>query len=212
MKLKNDWTLGHFLYYISWFMIFGLISQFITIHIPNLTGSNSITSIKNIDALVMINTEDLGIENRIYRDDGGYLYLGSSFHTNPMIISDSEEALSGYYIILLTRLLKFLALYIFYYTLNRILRSVIDNNPFDIKNSWRLYVMGISVLSLSFIHFLQSVLFSHYFNENMITEKITFETSFMGGQGSLTFGLAIVLLGYVFKEASRVYEEQKLTI
>lgn len=212
MKLKKDWTLGHFLYYMSWFLIFGLVVQFISIQIPFFYGPASLITAPNFDAYVSIKPEELGAQEKIYRKDGGYLLVGTSLYSQPALIKNSEDSLHGSYTVFLTRLLRFSVFFVFYFFLMRLLKTVIHNRPFDSKNPARLYIMGISVMCLPLIHFAQSMVLSRFFNQNMPDSAINFDATVIGNSGSFVFGLAIVLLGYVFKEGARIYQEQKLTV
>lgn len=212
MKLKKDWSLAHFLYYISWFMILSLVSQFITTSLPIFYGSNSIVSIQSMDPQVGITVESLGLEKSAYLSDGTSLSLGNALYSNPFLVSDNESYKTGSLIILLARFTRFLALFIFFFSLNRILITVTKNEPYHFKNSTRLFVMGLSIMSLSPIQFIQSFLFVHYLSKSPFGEQFDFIPGFAGSEGSLIFGLSIVLLSYVFKEGTRIYEEQKLTV
>ncbi len=212
MKLKNDWSLAHFLYYISWFMIVGIITQVISTSLPTFYGSNSIASIQGMDPQVGISVESLGLKRSTNLPDGTSLSFGKTMYSNLFLVSDNEFYKTGSLIILVARFVRFIALFIFFFSLNRILKTVTKDEPYHLKNPTRLFIMGVSIMSLSLIQFIQSFLFVHYLSKSPFGEQLEFTPGFSGGDGSIIFGLAIVLLGFVFKEGARIHEEQKLTV
>ncbi|MCR9132935.1 MAG: hypothetical protein NXI08_10185 [bacterium] len=73
--------------------------------------------------------------------------------------------------------------------------------------------MGGAVVSIDLIHFAQLNLLPKYFNLVIENHGLAAEpASAFQSQGSIYFGLAILLLGFVFKEATRIHKEQKLTV
>lgn len=213
MKLKKDWTLGHFLYYTSWFTIIGIILQFVSISFPVLFGSNSIMTLKEIDPPIAISAKSLSIDHNFYQQDGSYLALPLHIYTYPMVVAEKADFTRENLLIHGARLLKMGTLVFFFLMLARVLKTVIKKNPFEQKNSGRVFYMGISVIFLPLLSLLQGYLFQRTFNNVLIGSDFEFSISLLGSnQGSLTFGLSLVLLSYVFKEANRIHEEQKLTV
>lgn len=212
MGLKKDWTLAHFLYYLSAFMLIGIVAQTITFHLPTLYGQHTLSSTFRVDSPMVIDSDYFELDKRrLLFDDGSVFTLGSRVYVYPMLIS-SEKAPTGAFVIILFRVLKLLCLFTFYLMLNFILKTVTQNNPFDPKNTLRLFMMGGSIIALDIFHFIQSNLLSGSFNKVLQNHELTLEAGFNQSQGSVYFGLAIVLLGYVFKEATRIHLEQKLTV
>jgi len=212
MELKKDWTFAHFLYYLSAFIIVGVIGETITVHLPDLYGKKTLHSIIRVDPPLAIDTDYFELDKkRVLFDDGSVFTLGSKVFAYPMYIS-SNTAPHGRISLIILRLLKLAGLILFYVMLNFILRTVIEKNPFNAKNSMRLYIMGGALISIDILHLLQSTLLSNSFNQILEKQRLFLEAGFINSQGSIYFGLAIMLLGYVFKEATRIHEEQKLTV
>ncbi len=212
MGLKNDWTIAHFLYYLSAFMIFGLIVETITVHLPDIYGQKTLHAINGIDPPIAIDSDYFGLnKKRVTFEDGSVFSLGSKVFAYPMYIS-SDSNPSGRSLLIVVRLLKLFSLLLFYMMLNFILRSLTQKNPFEPRNSMRLFTMGVALLSIDIFHFLQATFLSKSFNSELENHEIFFEAGFINSQGSIYFGLAIILLGFVFKEATRIHEELKLTV
>jgi magnesium-transporting ATPase (P-type) len=212
MKLNNDWSLGHFLYYICWFTLAGIILQFVSISIPLLSNSSSLITLKDIDAPIEISTKSLNLDQNSYKPDGSYLTLFSSVLAYPAIFAEQQTIRPNLYLIHSARFMKFATMCIFLFMLTRILKSVINSNPFASKNSSRLFVMGISMIFLSLFSILQNYLLVSAFNNSSFASDFDFGMSPLGLDGSVVFGLSLILLSYVFKEGTRLYEEQKLTV
>lgn len=213
IMLKNDWTLAHFLCYLSAFMIIGVIAQFVTFHLPYIVGYNSIQSIASVDPPIAIDADYFGLEKkRIQFEDGSVFTIGSEVYAYASYYSDDNVRPEGSMLTLSIRILKFACLLIFYLMLNQILVSLTKKNPFDKRNVRRLYTMGLSLIGIHILHIIQAGLLSNYLNKIFTDSDLAFEPGFFGSQGSILFGLVIILLGYVFKEANRIHEELKLTV
>ena len=213
MKLKKDWSLAHFLYYMTWLSIIGFVVQFITISTPYLFGDGSSIMVLSVyDPPVEIQTESLGIQEKVYLNNKTIFGLGKKISVFPVLLTEDESLHTGMWMVMLIRFLRYLLLGIFFYCFNRILKTVIQNDPFSNKNSTRLYIMGVSLMVLPIIRIIHSSVLAGYLSKSISENAYQFSASFNNSEGSIMFGLTIVLLGYVFKEGTRIYEEQKLTV
>ncbi|MCR9132934.1 MAG: hypothetical protein NXI08_10180 [bacterium] len=133
MSLKNDWSLAHFLYYLSAFIIIGIIAQTITFHLPDITGQKTLQSNIRTDPPVAIDSDYFDLaERRIAFEDGAVFTLGSKVYAYPMFIG-AEQTPAGSVILLILRIAKLLCLFLFYVMLNFILRSVAEKTHFWLK-------------------------------------------------------------------------------
>ncbi|MGK7369828.1 MAG: DUF2975 domain-containing protein, partial [Candidatus Halalkalibacterium sp. M3_1C_030] len=91
-----------------------------------------------------------------------------------------------------------------------IMKSVTEKEPFRQKNIRSLYIIGGMVLLAPFYFTLK---------QWMVTSLI--KGSYLQGidlnwypndSNLILAGVLIIVLGYVFKEGARMYEEQKLTV
>jgi hypothetical protein len=91
-----------------------------------------------------------------------------------------------------------------------IMKSVTDKEPFRRANVRKLYIIGLMVM-LAPLYFA--------FKQWLVTSLI--EGSYLPGielnwypkdTNLILAGVLIIVLGYVFKEGARLYEEQKFTV
>lgn len=212
MNFKKDWSLAHFLYYLSWFITIGVVIQFIALSLPSFFGANIVVSVPFSDAQVAIKTKSLGIQEGYYSNPQTVFSIGENMYINPFLTSDKEDFNTASIVTIMIRFLRYSILFVFFMMLTQILKTVIEKTPFHSSNPVRLYIMGISIILLYLVQILQSYTFAYYFS--LFEPASQFEFSYIANtnSGIILLGLSIVLLGYVFKEGTRMYEEQKLTV
>jgi hypothetical protein len=98
---------------------------------------------------------------------------------------------------------------LFYFA--KVLKSVAEGRPFESGNSKFLYVIGWTLFTSSILNIVIG------FAPMPILDEISVATSFefttvRAISDYMLEGIFIIVLGYVFKEGSRIYEEQKLTV
>ncbi|MBO6794810.1 MAG: DUF2975 domain-containing protein [Balneolaceae bacterium] len=174
------------------------------------SGDALITSVPKIDPLVRVNNLEL-------EPDEIESMLGT--HALPIEIFTRigvmtlEEDLSAYnQKIYVARLFKYTTLLCFMILLARVLKTVSDKNPFDHSNSKRLLKMGVLVMCFGLFDVLSSYTFASALNEIGFKSDIVFRTVYEPLEPSIYVGLVLILLGFVFKEATRIHEELKLTV
>jgi|GEM_PF-3673565 len=208
--LKNDWTLTHFLFYITWFGILSSILVVLTtLFIYYQSAENALLIFPHIDPLVEI--QNLEIEDdELLSNNGDYL-MPLRIYSNVGIASFGDD-FSGYNLPLLAlRLAKFGCLLLLFLYFSRILKSVIDKNPFNPRNHVRLYLMGIFLIGFSVFDSVLGISISSSLNNIGFQSEIMFKPVFNVDQ-FVYLGLILVVLGFVFKEATLIHEEQKLTV
>jgi hypothetical protein len=207
---NNNWTPAHILYYVTLFVsvvvgtlvIISTINLFqylsdgrINVELPvhleapkedstiNISDTNiSITDVEQLTAEINLTGSDNGVEGAII---GFHLFNISKFA------------------------LYFFILFLF----GKIFKSVKGEEPFHKKNSKRLYSIGVILILYRYFFWGYDFFFvAPFFEQLRFAQDITV-THLDYYQDSLVFtGIFIIVLGYVFKEGARLYEEQKLTV
>lgn len=93
----------------------------------------------------------------------------------------------------------------------KVLRNVAEGNPFDITNSKYLYIIGWTLFLTSALNIFIRFLPLPLLDSISLPEGYEF-SSLQGFEDFMMIGIFIIVLGYVFKEGTRIYEEQKLTV
>lgn len=210
MKLKQDWSLAHFLYYNVWIIIIGLIVSFISINSTYLTGG--ITFFINApysDPMVQVDSEELISTDFLVNDEH---YLIPLQVKGRFLVNSSESSFATKNLLLIAiRFLKMIILVTFFYLLSRILRSIMNDNPFDPLNSRRLLSMGGLLVFQAVIAFGHALFVVHIFSSLQVDPNLNFKADFES-VNSIFFGLLVMLLGFIFRKATEIHEEQKLTV
>lgn len=203
VKLENDWTLAHFLSYIAAITAVLLgIQLIIQMMMFNHVG---------MDFPVKYTVENSDQISSMTRD--GYMFMPSHQQEGLLIISEVENK-SGLHLFLLA-LFKILESGLFIlcaYLVWQIFRSVARNQPFSMGNYKRLFIVGwIFVLAELFAigraFYLDWLTFDAFASDPFTLIRTTGDLSNL-----LIIGIVIIVIGYVFKEGHRIYEEQKLTV
>jgi hypothetical protein len=210
MKLKKDWSLAHFLYYNVWIIIIGLVLSFLSITSVYYTGGiDFFINAPYSDPMVQVDAKEF--VSTSFLVNGENYFMPIQLKGRFLLNSSETEFISQNIQLMIIRFLKMAILVGFFYLLSKILKSIINKNPFDSSNSKKLIIMGLLLIFLSIIEFGQALLITNIFSSLEIEPSLSFNPDFTS-TNSIFFGLLIMLLGYVFKEATNIYEEQKLTV
>lgn len=210
MKLKKDWSLAHFLYYNVWVIMIGLVLVFISISSVYLTaGSDFFLNAPFTDPMIQVDSKEFVSTDFLVN---GESYLMPIQVNGRFLVTNSETGFTSKNIqLLILRFLKMVILVAFFFLLSKILKSIINKNPFDSLNSKRLFTMGGLLLLFSLIQIVHVLLVTDIFTSLQIEPSLSFDPNF-GSLHSFLYALLVLLLGYIFKEASKIHEEQKLTV
>ena len=211
MELKNDWSFSHFLYYITWIALIGVILNFIIFFGMNyITNDDFFTNLPVIDPMTEVEPDNFVTQNLGVGEDQNYL-APLRVHASFMVQNNYPYFSSQITKVHLVRVLRMVVLASFLFFLTRIIKSIIQKNPFEQQNSVRLYAMGGLLIFLSAVNVLHGYLIADALStlpmENNLNFSPVIEIDVL-----IFFGLILLLLGYVFKEGTRIYEEQKLTV
>lgn len=210
MKLKKDWSLAHFLYYNVWIIIIGLIISFLSINSTYFTGGVSFfINAPYSDPMVQVDSEQFISTDFLVNDEH---YLMPLQVKGRFLVNNSDNSFESKNLLLIAiRFLKMIILVAFFYLLSRILKSVTNDNPFNPLNSRRLIAMGGLLVVQALVAFGHAFFVVHIFSTLQIEPALDFKPDFES-VNSVFFGLLIMLLGFIFREATKIHEEQKLTV
>lgn len=208
--LKNDWSLAHFLYYISrimaWLYIITIVVQLTTTFIMlndegpymALLSSPVSVTIDNISETTFFETNSVK----------GFLTDQVEGTANIMLKKSSVELAA--YLLILFDYLDYGALIFGFFIFSGIMKSVTEKEPFRQKNIRSLYIIGGMVLLAPFYFTLkQWIVTSLIKGSNLQDIDLNW---YPKDTNLILAGILIIVLGYVFKEGARMYEEQKLTV
>lgn len=210
MKFKKDWSLAHFLYYNVWIIIIGIVVSFISIGSVYFTaGSDFFINAPYSDPMVQVDSKELISTDFLVNEKH---YLMPIQVKGRFLVNNSESIFAKKNLLLIVvRFLKMLILVAFFYLLARILKSVITENPFNPLNSKRLLIMGGLLVFHALVAFGHALFVADIFSSLQVDPTLSFKADFES-VNSIFFGPLVMLLGFIFREATRIHEEQKLTV
>lgn len=208
--LKSDWSLAHFLYYISqisaWLYILMVVVQLTTtITMFNSDGRYMALLQKPVSVTVENFSVTTSFETNSLK---GHLTDRVEGTANLMLKKSSVEPAA--YLLILFDYLDYGILAFGLFLFSGIMKSVTEKEPFRQKNTRRLYTIGVMVMLAPFY-----IALKQWFVTSLI------KGSYLQGinlywypkdTNLIIAGIFIIVLGYVFKEGAKLYEEQKLTV
>ena len=204
MKLQKDWSLSHFLYYITWIILGTIVLNFVIFFLMDFSlESETFVSLPIIDPLVKINPDDLfkpGFSNA----ESQY-FAPMEIRARFMVHSVELKYIYQINVVRLMRVLRFALLFAFFFLFSRIFRSVVQKNPFDSKNSLRLYIMGTLLIGLTVLNGLHSHLIAKVLSALPGGPSLNF-SSVLELDFLPFFGLVLLFLGYVYKKGNEMNE------
>lgn len=208
--LKSDWSLAHFLYYISrisaWLYIIMIVVQLTTmVTMLNDEGPYMALLQTPVSATVENFSETTSFETNSVK---GYLTDHVEGTANLMLKKSSVEPTA--YLLILFDYLDYGALIFGLFIFSGIMKSVTEKEPFRQKNIRRLYIIGVMVMLTPFYFALKRWMITSLIKDGYLQG---IEFNWIPKDTNLILaGILIIVLGYVFKEGAKLYEEQKLTI
>lgn len=208
--LKNDWSLAHFLYYISrimaWLYILTIIVELTTMITMFNSESSYFALIQKPVSLTVENfSETTSFETNSVK---GYLTDHVEGTANLMLKKSSVEPTA--YLLILFDYLDYGALIFGLFIFSGIMKSVTEKEPFRQKNIRLLYTIGVMVMLAPFYFALKQWMITSLIRGSYLQG---IELNWFPKDTNLILaGILIIVLGYVFKEGAKLYEEQKLTV
>lgn len=203
VQLQNDWTLAHFISYIAAItaVLLGiqLLVQLIMFSHVGMDFPVKYTT-ENSDQLSSVTIE-------------GLIFIPDHQQEGRLIVKDVENRSGIHSFFLASLKIVESGMFIFCaFLVWQIFRSVARNQPFSSGNYKRLFTVGwIFVLAEFFAlgraFYIEWLTFDAFASKPFTLIRSTGDISNL-----LIIGIVIIVIGYVFKEGYRIYEEQKLTV
>jgi hypothetical protein len=116
------------------------------------------------------------------------------------------------YLLMMTELLKSLALVVVFFLMAKFFHLVAKRELFTTQNSKYLKFAGNTVATIGIYYYLRGFLISY-----LIRDELPASGSELTGSSGYMFefilaGMILVLFGYIMEEGRKIYEEQKLTV
>lgn len=216
MKLRKDWSLAYFLLYMCqisyWLIIIGIGVELV-ISFSHL--SNDRVVIRDIPVHIELQQFD---EYKDVEVENTYLNIPERMSSELHISGPYEEVRSAFYFFNGLKFYEITVFFILFFMFSKMLKNVAEGDPFHAKNSKYLSVIGLTLLISGSLNIAFQFLNAGHFFHLPLLESIDLPdgvdiTSLnIFGKDFILAGIFIIVLGYVFKEGTRIYEEQKLTV
>ncbi|MEX0719034.1 MAG: DUF2975 domain-containing protein [Balneolaceae bacterium] len=210
MKLKKDWSLAYFIYYICWLSYWLIGISFISaIMMSGIFFSSGTFMVLNVP--VTIQSEQFSGYDDL--EEGG-LTVNIPTKSKALVSVKTDSAnynlgiLSLYAIKFMDGLVAFLG----FYFLSRVFKKVAENDPFHFKNATYLFALGWTMFAVSIISIILMLVPAPLLSNLSESSEYHIANLNLHGDFYLIGGILVVVLSYVFKEGARIHEEQKLTV
>lgn len=216
MKFKEDWSLAYLLLYLCqigyWLIVINLGVEVFTTAIPLNHESVIITDIP-----VKIELEQFE-EHSDVELAKVYLNIPERMSTELNISGPYNELKGAFFFYNSLKIYESAVFFLILFMLSKVLRGVAEGDPFQSKNPFYLYGIGWILILSSLINIaIQFGNIGHLIplpvlNDLNLPDSVSIPSLDMFGENFMLAGIFIIVLGYVFKEGARIYEEQKLTV
>ncbi len=208
--LKSDWSLAHFLYYISrisaWLYIVTIAVQLTTTITMFNSGDRYMAMLQNPVSVTVENfSETTSFETNSVK---GHLTDRVEGTANLMLKKSSVEPAA--YLLILFDYFDYGILAFGLFLFSGIMKSVTEKEPFRQKNIRRLYTIGVMVMLAPFYLALKQWMVVSLIKGDYLQGIDLYW--YPKDTNLIIAGIFIIVLGYVFKEGARMYKELKLTI
>ncbi|MBO6584663.1 MAG: DUF2975 domain-containing protein [Gracilimonas sp.] len=216
MKLRKDWSLAYLLLYICqigyWLIIISVALE-LFISFAQLSGNH-----------IVIRDVSVNLELRQFEEyndielDNIRLNIPERMTSDLQISGPYEEVKGGFYFFNGLKLYENTVFFLMLFLFSKVLRNVAEGDPFHAKNPSYLYMIGWTLIISSLINIsFQFLNMGHFISLPLLSdlslpEGIDITSLDMFGKDFMIAGIFNIVLGYVFKEGARIYEEQKLTV
>ena len=212
MKLKKDWSLAYFLYYMFrigfWLLI---LLPFLEILLISYTFADRSFLITKRSIPVVL-TIDAFSDYKDFSTGGIIISIPEEVRGSSNIRTDDKSyswALHYYNTVMIFAGLIIAVIFLF---ASKILKNVAEGSPFDKRNPRYLFIVGWILLTASILYMSSIYLPMPLLEDIVLTDGIRVKSILINEQNSMIGGFMCLVLGYVFKEGNRIYEEQKLTV
>ena len=205
LKLKKDWTLPHFFSYIS-IIVAVLIGINLVVQLLMFIITDSISELPiNLKPSEAQQVEQINTETAIVYPSkviSGQLYLSSS-----------ESVPKGaIYTLWFAETAKWVLFIVILILSWKMFRAIAESQPFSEENYKRLFIIGWIFIAAELYGHVRGHYLARLLNDASISDSVQFISSAGGLVNLFLVGMLIIVIGYVFKEGHRIFEEQKLTV
>jgi len=203
VQLQNDWSLAHFISYIAAITAVLLGIQFI-IQLVMFSHVGMDFPVK----YTVKKSDQLG---SITRD--GLMFMPDYQQEGRLVVKEVENRSGIHSFFLVSFKIVESGMFIFCaFLIWQIFRSVARNQPFSRGNYKRLFIVGwifvlAELFALGRAFYIEWLTFDAFASDPFTLIRTTGDLSNL-----MIIGIVIIVIGYVFKEGHRIYEEQKLTV
>lgn len=216
MKFKKDWSLAYFLFYmcqISYWLILIGVGVEVFISIGHLADEKVIVREipVNMELKQFDSYNDIELTNT-------YINIPERVNSELHISGDYNDIKSAFFLFNGLRLYENAVFFLLFFIFAKVLKNVAEGAPFHTENASHLSVIGLTLLISGGVNLAFQFLNAGHFIQLPILNNLNFPDGItvtsidMFGKDFIIAGIFFVVLGYVFKEGTRIYEEQKLTV
>jgi len=209
MNFKKECSFRHIIYYASWLFLLLLGVNFLFSIANSFSSEDKISGFSSDDLLIEFWGNGIKKTSIIPSEEKAVVV--SNIYSKVSVLADKTSFKAKNILLFALHLLKISVVILFFFLLTKILKTVVDKTIFESKNSTRLYFMGSLFLCIPLLKLIQAFILYQALLMVKFTEQVNFEP-YTDIKIEVILGIVIILLGYVFKEGTRIYEEQKLTI
>ncbi|MEX0610447.1 MAG: DUF2975 domain-containing protein [Balneolaceae bacterium] len=210
MKLKKDWSPAYFLYYICWIGYWTIGLSFVTVAtISSLMSDNGKVVI--LDVPVVMQVDHVPNQNEL-NNDGNTLRISESIKTNVFVFANSENQKLKIAWLYAIKMFDGLIVFVVLIFLSRVLKRVAEKDPFHFQNQTYLYAIGWTLIIGGCINLLLMLLPIPLIGTADLPAGYEIKHLLLSGDLYIFGGILVIVISYVFKEGTRIYEEQKLTV
>ncbi|RNC83989.1 MAG: DUF2975 domain-containing protein [Balneola sp.] len=212
MKLKKDWSLAYFLYYMFrisfWIFAINISLQVLILPFIGIKESSSFT----MSGVPVVLTVDALSGSPDLEENDISISISENIQSRIFVATQSKNNLWALFYYNMVMIFDWLVILIILYFISKVLKNVAQGSPFSKKNARYLFTVGLLMLLGSLLHMLSIYLPMPLLEGLVLSDGIRVKSIMIKEGNFMIGGFMSLVLGYVFKEGNRMYEEQKLTV
>ncbi len=210
MNLRKDWSLAYFLYYTCWIGYWSIgLYLVVTIASTVMVSSDGYTRL--LDLPVVMEVEEFSEFNELQMPTAA-INIPEQFSIDIDIKAQTNQHGFNIVLLFLIQSLSSFALMAVLFLLSTIFKNVAEENPFDPVNSKNLLYSGVVTLLIGCINITLTFTPIPLLRELHLPDGYAIKHLSLPTDILLLVGVSLIVLAYVFKEGTRIYDEQKLTV
>ena len=211
MKFIKDWSLAYFLYYLFVVaFIFKGAELGYSIHLNSTYFGKTNFLITGVPINVLVNDLDETLVSFAHEDLS--IKVKNNRTADLRIFGDPRKHLGPYFYYQFIFLLEKMATVLALFWGARLFRNLAKGNHFDPKNTTYLFLIGWTLFLTSVFYVALNYLPLPLVDSVPLREEGMAVFQAFTSNYPMVTGIISIVFGYVFKEGTRIYEEQKLTV